>query len=189
MTTIIDATSDKTYLKEWKNRVGKEEAERIKRESANMGTVLHSYLEAHIQGLPRPEGGTWMVRQMAGSMADVIIKHGLSDVEEVWGIEVGLYLPSLYAGTTDLIGVYKGRPAIMDYKNARRMKTLAQIGNYFAQLTAYAMAHNEVYGTDIDMGVVFMCSWDLEFKAFVLEGDDFEAARQDFLDRLERHLT
>lgn len=173
VTTILDATGDKTALLEWEARVGSVEAERVRKEATGLGSLMHEHLEKHIMGIERPRGNN-IVRQMAQRMADAVIARGLCNVDEVWGVEVALHFPDLYAGTTDLVGVYKGRPAIMDFKTAKKMKKKADIPNYFAQLCAYALAHNLVFDTNISCGVIFMVSRDCAFEQYVIEGDEFD---------------
>src|SRR3978361_1175297 len=111
-------------------------------------------------------------------MAGQIIRHGLCYVDEVYGTEVGLYRPGLYAGTADLVGIYNGEPAIMDFKSARKVKRREWIQSYFHQLAAYAMAHNEGHGTTITTRVILMADRDFTFKRFVIRGDEF-IAKQD----------
>ena len=53
-------------------------------------------------------------------MADVVIRSGLGDLEEVWGTEVTLYYPGLYAGATDVVGIYNGRESIIDFKQDKQ---------------------------------------------------------------------
>ena len=134
---------------------------------------MHEHLECHIQNIERPRG-TNLVRQMARKMADTIINGGLQDMDEVWGIESPLYYPGKWAGTADLIGVYKGQPAICDYKTASKMKTAEMITDYFLQGCAYALAHNILYGTNIRAVVIFMVSRDLQHKTFVVDGEEFD---------------
>ena len=157
VTTILSATKDMTHLNEWKKRVGEEKARQITTEAAGVGTAMHSNLERFICGMQRQPGNN-PVHVKANAMADVIIHHGLSKVDEVWAMEQSLYFPGLYSGTTDLVGVYEGRPCVMDYKQTNRPKKEEWVDDYKIQLTAYIMAHNEVYGTDIREGHVFMCS-------------------------------
>jgi hypothetical protein len=172
VTTILSHTADKTFLVEWQKRVGLKKADEIRDEAARLGTLLHTHMECYIQDIPRP-GGNNLVRQMATRMGDTIIREGLSKVDEVWGYEVPLYFPDLYAGTTDLVGVYNGKPAIMDYKNTKKMKRKDMITDYFCQCSAYALAHNLHYDTDIQQIVIFMVARDLEYQTFVVEGDEF----------------
>lgn len=189
VTTILDRTSgDKKELMEWKARVGEREAERIKNEALGLGTLMHTHLEKYIAGEPRP-GGNNTVRVMAERMANQIIERGLVNVSEVWGSEVSLYYPQLFAGTTDLVGLYKGQEAIMDFKTAKKLRTRKMIDDYFHQLCAYAVAHNHLYGTKIKTGVIFMVTRDYDFESFIVEGDDFHSYEDKFFDRLERFMA
>ena len=157
VTTILSATKDMTHLNEWRNRIGHDKAKQITTEAAGVGTAMHGNLERFLAGLDRMPGNN-PVHVKANAMADQIIQHGLSKVNEVWAMEQSLYYPGLYSGTTDLVGVYDGEPAVMDHKQTNKPKKAEWVEDYFLQLTAYILAHNEVYKTDIRRGVVFMCS-------------------------------
>ena len=171
VTTVLSATKDMTHLMEWRKRIGEAKAQQITTESANIGTVMHRSLEKHVKGEDRTPGSN-LIQQKAHKMANVIIDNGLNDVTEVWGSEISLYYPELYAGTTDLVGVYKGSPAIMDFKQARRLKKKEWVEDYFLQLVAYAEAHNKMYNTDIKTGRIFICTQNNEYQTF--EIDDYE---------------
>lgn len=188
VTTVLSKTADKTSLHLWEEFVGAKKAQQVRDEATALGTLMHTHLENHVQGLPRP-GGNNLIRMMSKRMADTVIEQGLVNVDEVWGLEIPLYYPGLYAGTTDLVGVYKGRPAIMDYKTAKKMRSRSMIHDYFDQMVAYSLAHNEKYDTTIDVGVVFMVSRDLKFEQFVLEGEDFERHKISFLNRLDAYYA
>jgi len=157
VTTILSATKDMTHLNEWKNRVGHANANRIATEAAGVGTAMHNNLERFMVGVERIPGSN-PVHTKGNAMADKIIENALVHVDEVWGIEQSLWFPGMYSGTTDLVGVYKGRPAIMDFKQTNRPKKPEWVEDYYLQLTAYALAHNSVYNTNICEGHIFMCS-------------------------------
>ena len=184
VTTILSATKDMTHLHAWRKRVGVEKAAQITQESANIGTVMHSSLEKHVKGQERKPGSN-LIHQKAHAMANVIIDNGLKDVSEVWGSEVSLHYPELYAGTTDLVGVYKGAPAIMDFKQARKLKKKEWIEDYFLQLCAYAEAHNKVYDTNIRRGRVFICTQNNEYQTF--EIDDYDKWCGKWFAKLEQY--
>lgn len=186
VTTILDKTADKTALIEWRKRVGEAEANRISQESAGLGTLVHKHIENYIQGVPRPSGNN-QVHVMAKSMSDAVIDQGLVDVDEVWGMEASLYYPGLYAGTTDLVGVYKGQPAIMDHKTTKKMKLREWIEDYCIQTAAYALAHNELYGTNIKTGVIFMTGRDGSYNTFTIEGAEFDHYTEQWLQRVEQY--
>lgn len=165
VTTILDATKPaeaRKKLQEWKERVGEEEATRISTESATIGNHMHDMLEAWAKN----EEYTKKIPPLANMMAKNIIRHIEPHISEVWGAEARLCNPELYAGTTDLVGVWKGKDSIMDFKNARQMKKEEWIDDYFLQGAAYALAHNEVYGTDIHHIAIFMADWEGNYKTF-----------------------
>lgn len=178
VTTILSKTKDLTHIKEWVNRVGEAEAERIKTEASGLGNGMHKNLERYILG--EDMTGTFMAK----ALAKVIIKEGLPKVNEIWGTEVALYAKGLYAGTTDLVGVHDGIPSIMDFKNSIREKKKEWIEDYFMQLAAYAMAHNEMYNTDINRGVVMIATRDATYQEFVIEGDEFYHYQQMWAEKL-----
>lgn len=178
VTTILGKTKDLTHIKAWVQRVGEAEAERIKTEASGIGNGMHKNLERYILG--EDMTGTFMAK----ALAKVIIKEGLPKVNEIWGTEVALYAKGLYAGTTDLVGVHDGIPSIMDFKNSIREKKKEWIEDYFMQLAAYAMAHNEMYETDINRGVVMIATRDATYQEFIIEGDEFYYYQQMWAEKL-----
>jgi genome maintenance exonuclease 1 len=188
VTTILGATKDQTHLIEWRKRVGEENAKQITKEAAGVGTAMHSNLERFVAGLERQPGNN-LVHVQANKMADVIIENGLSKVNEIWAMEQSLYFPGLYSGTTDLVGVYDNEPAVMDYKQTNKPKKEEWIEDYYIQLVAYILAHNEVYGTDIRRGVVFMCSRDLQYQQFDLLPQNFNKYQDLWLNKVEEYYT
>ncbi len=184
VTTVLSATKDMTHLNAWKKRVGEQEAQRIATESANIGTVMHKSLEKHVKGEQRKPGSN-LIQQKAHKMANVIIDNGLTGVSEVWGSEVSLYYPELYAGTTDLVGVYKGAPAIMDFKQARKLKKKEWVEDYFLQLVAYAEAHNKIFDTQINQGRIFICTQNNQYQTF--EIDNYEHWVGQWYGKLEQY--
>jgi len=184
VTTILSQTKDMTHLHAWRKRVGQSEAQRIATESANIGTVMHKSLERHVLGQDRTPGSN-LIQQKAHEMANVIIEHGLKGVTEVWGAEINLYYPELYAGTTDLVGVYNGAPAIMDFKQSRRLKKAEWVEDYYLQLVAYAEAHNKLFGTRIRTGRMFICTQANEYQSF--EIDDYDKWSDRWYRRVEQY--
>lgn len=173
VTTILDGTKDKTHLMEWRKRVGDAEANRISKEAAGLGTLMHTHLENYVIGKPRPAGNN-TVQVMATAMADTMIREAFVNVDEVWGIEAALYYPGLYAGTSDMIGVWQGKPAIIDHKTTNKPKKKEWIEDYFLQCCAYALAHNEVHGTDIRTCAINIIDREAKLQSFVIEGNEFD---------------
>lgn len=194
VTTILGATKDQTHLIEWRKRVGTEKAEQITKEASGVGTAMHANLERFLCGLERQPGNN-PVHVKANAMANQIIANGLSKVNEVWAMEQSLYFPGLYSGTTDLVGVYDGQPAICDHKQTNKPKKAEWVEDYYLQLMAYILAHNEVYGTNIKRGVIFMCSRGDDtikvggeiYQQFDLLPKDFNKYQDMWLDKVEEY--
>ena len=186
VTTILQATQSeekRKKLAEWRARLGNQYADRVKDLSAMRGTSMHTYLEGYITDQRHLD--LTALGQEAGRMADVVIRSGLGDLEEVWGTEVTLYYPGLYAGATDVAGIYDGRESIIDFKQTNKPKRREWIEDYFIQLAAYAMAHNHVYDTHIPQGVILMCSKDGFFQKFVVSDKEFKEYKYAFLKKVD----
>ena len=177
VTTILEKTKSeekKQSLHEWRKRVGTVKAQEITTEAANRGTSMHSHLE-HWLVHNELQIKSNLVHQQSAKMASRIIEEYLDPhLTEWWGSEVGLYYPGLYAGTTDLVGVYNGIPSIIDFKQTNKPKKTEWIEDYFLQAAGYAAAHNAVHGTDIKQGVILMCSKDVEPQNWIIDLTDHE---------------
>jgi genome maintenance exonuclease 1 len=190
VTTILDATKSeesKQALQNWRKRVGVQKAQEITTEAAGRGTRMHKWLEDYIKTGILNEPGSNPYSLQSHSMAQSIINQGLIKCNEYWGTEVPLYYPKIYAGTTDLAGVHDGSEAIMDHKQTNKPKKREWIDDYFVQLAAYANAHNEVHGTKIRKGVIFMCSAANEYQEFILEGPEFVKYTDIWFSRVEQY--
>ena len=200
VTTILDKTKpdeSRQALNEWRKRVGHDRAQQITTEAANRGTRMHSYLEQYVKTGQMPSAGTNPYSWASHEMARSVIEQGLKgQVTEFWGVEIPLYFPGLYAGTSDGAGIHLGDEAILDYKQTNKPKKEEWIDDYKLQLVAYALAHNEVYGTKIRKGVVLMCvrpELDDQFniikppvyQEFVLKPEEFDHWEQQWWKRLE----
>ena len=192
VTTILSATTPKEKLQalqEWRNRVGHKQAQAITTEAAGRGTRMHKWLEDYVKTGKIGTPGSNPYSIQSHKMAESIIYQGLSKCNEFWGTEVGLYFPKVYAGTTDLVGVHDGDEAIMDHKQTNKPKKKEWIDDYFIQLAAYANAHNEVHGTNIRKGVIFMCSADNIYQEFIIEGNEFDEWTDKWFRRVEQYYT
>ena len=189
VTTILQATQTeekRQSLERWKQRVGDQAAEQIKNTAANRGSIMHHILESYL--LDQRHADLSDLGRQAGVMAQTIYNEGLEGcMDEIWGSEVALYYPELYAGATDLVGVYEGQEAIVDFKQSNKPKRREYVEDYFTQLVAYAMAHNTIYGTKINKGVVLMCTKDNYFQRFVVEGQEFNRYVWQWLRRVDEY--
>lgn len=199
VTTILDKTAPpekKEALAKWKAAVGQDRAQQITTEAANRGTRMHAYLEHYVLSADmKPLPGNPFGHASWFMAAEVILQGLQPNVTEFWGTEVPLYYSGLYAGTTDCLGLWKGKPAIMDFKQSNKVKKREWIEDYFLQLAAYAAAHNDMHGTDINTGVILMAvqpkihvdgSYDKpQYLEFVVEGDEFKYWSDEWMKRVE----
>jgi genome maintenance exonuclease 1 len=198
VTTILDRTKPaeaREALAQWKKNVGEERAQQITTEAANRGTRMHSYLESYVLSDDMKPLPSNPYAHPSWFMAAEIILKGLVHVDEFWGSEVPVYYSGLYAGTTDCIGQWKKKPAIIDFKQSNKVKKREWIGDYFIQLAAYAQAHNDTHGTTIDTGAILMAVQPKlledqtystpEYLEFVIEGDEFAYWTDEWNKRVE----
>ena len=188
VTTILKATESedkKESLARWRTKVGEVEAERVKNVAATRGTAMHTYLEHYIKG-GKVLDLTDVGREASG-MGQTIIDKGFPALEEVWGVECTLHYPGLYAGQTDMCGIYQGRESIIDFKQSNKPKREEWITDYKLQLVAYAMAHDQVYGTRIEQGVILMCTPDNFYQRFLVNGSEFRKWKWEWLRRIDTY--
>ena len=185
VTTILGKTKDQQFIKDWKAKVGEQEAERIKNLSSNRGTAMHKFLEHYILGTGYDD--LTELGQTAKPMAEKVIEMGLAPVEEWYGSEVTLYYPGLYAGSTDLVCLHNGLETIVDFKQSNRPKKKEWIEDYYLQIAAYAMAHDYVHGSQIRQGVIMMCTPDLYYQEFRITDHELRSYKHKFLKRLDMY--
>jgi len=185
VTTVLAKTKNQEYLTAWKNRVGHEKAESIKNLSSKRGTAMHKFLEKHIQGTGYDD--LTPIGREAKPMAEKIIEMGLTPVEEYYGSEVMLHYPGLYAGSTDLVCRHNGLDTIVDFKQANRPKKEEWVDEYYLQISAYAMAHDQYYGSRIRQGVIMICTPDLYYQEFRITDQGLRSWKHKFLKRLDHY--
>jgi hypothetical protein len=201
VTTILDKTKSqesREALRQWRQRVGEKRAQEITTEAANRGTKMHTYLEYYVRDGALRDQPSNPFHTASWHMAGTVIDQGLNQCQEFWGLEVPLYFPGVYAGTTDCVGIHRDTASIIDFKQTNKPKQRDWIEDYFLQICAYAEAHNELHGTKIQHGVIMMCvkpQMDDQFKLvsppqyqeFVLAGAEFEHYRQQWWRRVEQY--
>ena len=173
VTTILSGTSSKKGIEDWKKRVGEKEAERVVKESTDIGSAVHESIEEYLNGNEWNNFSNNRTDLIAKSITEKFIADGLNSIDEAWGLEVGLILDGLYAGTADCVGLVNGVPSIIDFKTAKKIKRRDWIEDYFLQGCAYANAHNVMFKTEIKQIVILMVDRDLIFKEFVVKLDEF----------------
>ena len=188
VTTILSATKseeEKAALANWRERVGFKEANRIKTEASSRGTSMHTYIEDYLRG--RINESFFESNEQYKNMAKEIIEKGIDNkLDEIYGIEETLYYPEQYAGTADLIGVYQGNDVVIDFKQSNKPKKTDYIQDYFLQLGAYTLAHDIVHGTKMKAGIILLCTKDILFQEFKIEGAELEMYQNLFMGRVKK---
>ena len=188
VTTILSATKseeEKAALANWKERVGIKEANRIKTEASSRGTSMHSYIEDYLKG--RINESFFESNEQYKNMAKEIIEKGVNNkLDEIYGMEETIYYPEQYAGTADLIGIYQGKDVIIDFKQSNKPKKTDYIQDYFLQLGAYTLAHDVVHGTKMKAGIILLCTKDILFQEFKIEGAELEMYQNLFMGRVKK---
>jgi|TARA_R110002153_G_scaffold157690_1_gene309752 CRISPR/Cas system-associated exonuclease Cas4 (RecB family) len=189
VTTVLSETGDKTALINWRKRVGDKEATRISTEAAGLGTKVHNAIEKYILNEEWDTFGNNHVSVLAKTMTTMMVENGLTKIDELWGVEVALIAKGLYAGTSDAIGVYEGEDAIIDFKTSKKIKKREWIEDYFMQGCAYALAHNEMMGTEIRKVVILMVDREGKFAEFTIKGEEFDEYCDKWAQRLADYFN
>ena len=185
VTTILGKTKDQEFIKRWKAKAGEAKAEEIKNLSSKRGTAMHKFLESYVEGVGYED--LTDIGVQAKPMAQKIIEIGLAPVDEWYGSEVTLHYPGLYAGSTDLVCRHNGMDTIIDFKQANRPKNKDWIEDYYLQIAAYAMAHDYVYNSQIQQGIIMVCTPDLYYQEFKFKDHELRQWKHKFLKRLDMY--
>lgn len=184
ITTILSATvpeEKKKSLEAWRNSIGHAEADRIGLEATTNGTAVHEIIEKFLNGDAAAADSSLYTKDQISAFNAIKVK--LTGITEVWAQEAALYSHELgVAGRCDCVGVYKGKPAIVDFKTSSKFKKAKDIEDYFLQLTAYGIMFDEMYGTHIEHGVILMVT----DKSFPQE---FNVSLNDFRQKLQNRIS
>lgn len=159
ITTVLGLTvpeEKKKSLEAWRTSLGAAKADKKTKDAADNGTAMHLLIERYLRGEDIFQGETFTQENINYFNA---LKMKLKKIDEVWGQEVPLVSHLLeLAGRCDCIGLYKGVPSIIDFKTSTSLKSKDKIEDYYLQLCAYSIMHNETYDTNITHGVILMSS-------------------------------
>jgi len=185
VTTVLSATSkSKDGIAQWRNRVGDEEADRIIKQSTDIGSSVHEAIEKYLKDEEWNDFGESQNEYIAKKISHKFVDNGLNNITEIWGLESGLVLDNLYAGTADCIGEYNSIPTLIDFKTAKKIKKREWIEDYFLQGCAYANAHNVMFGSEIQQIVILMVDRDLIFQEFIVRPTEFKILTEKWKRRL-----
>lgn len=112
------------------------------------------------------------------------------DIDETWAKEMGLVsVTHKFKGKFDGVGVFRGRETVWDYKKTNKIKTPSGVKNYLKQCAAYAIAHNEMYESNIDQIAIFNIGGKTvdELSTRVFTFDLTDDIKQEWLDDVHRY--
>ena len=139
--TSVLGSQPKPSLDAWRERVGDEEADRIMKESAKLGTAVHDLCERYLSNQ-----NLLMVNDEARGVFNRF-RFLLGNINNIVGLEIPLYSDILkLAGTADCIAEYNGVLSVIDFKTSKRAKKEEWIEDYFIQAFFYSAAFFEMTG-------------------------------------------
>ena len=189
VTTILNATQSpekKASLDAWRERVGHQEAQRIMVDASTRGTEMHYVLEQYING----KGYFNLSKKGAQArlMAHRLIEDGLGPLTKVFGSEVNLAYEDQWAGSTDLVAIYDGKPSIIDFKQSNKPKREEYITDYYYQIAAYSLAHKKQHG-EILQGFIAICTKDLLFQGFKMDQSKLSEYEDKWFKKVEQYYS
>ena len=169
ITTVLSILSE-DHIREWRARVGAEEANKVGRRASTRGTAVHSVLERYVDN-----------EEDYFKDANLIVKSNFMEVKEildsrltkVYAQEAALYSEHLgVAGRVDCVGVFDGKNSIIDYKTSAKTKKKDWCEGYFIQETAYAIMWEERTGMPITQ-LVTLIAGDEGAQVFIEHRDNW----------------
>ena len=194
VTSILSATKDQKdidALNKWKRDLGYTASAAISRQSSNRGTEMHSWIESIL--LLRANGELLDEINLPKKMAETIIENGINNkINEVYGCEAVLYYDGDYkfAGTADaVINSSENKIKILDFKQSNKPKRreYSVITEYGHQLALYSIAHDKMFGTNIESTEILMCTPNLMFQKFEFKGEEFQNLKKEAMNRVEQY--
>ena len=178
ITTVLGKQPGKQKgLQEWRERVGVAQAQIISGKAARRGSVFHNIVENYLQDedISDFKQQNFMAWCMFGEMKS----HLDEKINEVVLQEQTMFSSKFkVAGRCDLIGVYKDKLSVVDFKTTTTTKKEEWIGDYFIQCAAYASMFEEHTGEPVEDVVIMMVAEDGEVQLF-------EKKTADYLPQLE----
>lgn len=169
VTTVLSSLT-KEGIKEWEEKVGKEEADRIRKKATTHGTAVHALAESYLKN--ENVDITSVAPTVYSAFRNIV--PFLKDIDTIYGIETPLYSHRLKtAGRTDLICSFKSLGTILDFKTSRKEKKEEWIENYFIQATAYSLMAYEMYDIKLKQIAIVIAVEDSPPQLFVKLVDQF----------------
>ena len=174
ITTVMSWTK-KDIIKQWRQRVGSEEANKITKKATSRGTLLHDMCEKYLKNDPNYYNPINYDHETLFSSMKLFLDQY---VDDIFCLEKALYSDHLgVAGRTDCIAHYDGKRAVIDFKTARKYKKKEHIDTYFMQAAAYSIMFEELTSIAVP-NIVILINVD------GLETFEFKEKRDNYVDQL-----
>ena len=182
ITTVLGKQPGKQKgLQEWRERVGVAQAQIISGKAARRGSVFHNIVENYLQDndISDFKQQNFMAWCMFGEMKS----HLDEKINEVVLQEQTMFSSKFkVAGRCDLIGVYKDKLSVVDFKTTTRTKKEEWIDDYFIQCAAYASMFEEHTGEPVEDVVIMMVAEDGEVQLFEKKTADYLSKLEEIMD-------
>lgn len=145
----------KDIIKQWRQKVGEEEANKISAKASSRGTRFHSLMESYLSndvGFLERENISFEQKKSFMDMKPVVDR-----IDNIHYIETMLYSESFgLGGQVDCIADFDGVPSIIDFKTSNKTKREEWITDYFQQCTLYSLMYEEMTGIQCKQIVVLI---------------------------------
>lgn len=191
VTTLLSKVTDtKKAIEDWRNKVGHTLANEITNNSINKGNWMHDILYYRMVGVDySSKFKKNFLFDIAEKMADSVEVYLNKNLTTLWGAEVPLFIPTMYAGRVDCVGIYDGKQSIIDFKNSYKEKKEAHMHNYKLQCAAYAIAHDFLFDTNIEQGVILICnSSDITTREIIIKGQEWDDVKKEWINLVDVFL-
>jgi len=153
VTTVTGLMNEKS-IKEWRQKVGEEEANRVSSTAARRGTRFHQLCEDYLNNDDIDASRYNFNDALNFKEFKPILDDNLDNIHLQ---ETRLYSDYLeMAGTVDCVAEWKGKLSIIDFKTARKAKNRDYIKNYFCQASAYAVMYEERFNIPVSRIVILI---------------------------------
>ncbi len=176
--TTVTGLLKKQFIKEWRERVGEAEANKISAKASGRGTRVHSLCEDYLSNL-----------EVTPNYFDLELWRTftpyLDRINNIHALETKLYSDHLeVAGTVDCIAEFDGKLSVIDFKTSSRVKNHNDIHDYYMQCSAYAVAFEERTNLPVSQLVIVMAVDDHDPLLFFEKRDNwidkFKQLREDY---------
>ena len=184
--TSITSFKNAAFFKDWRKKIGEDEANRITARATQRGTAFHSIAEDYINGeldLEKYlENNPLSVRMFQSA------KDTLNRIDNIHCLESFLYSHYLgLAGRVDCIAEFDGELAVIDFKTSTKEKKEEHIENYFVQETAYAAMFLERTGIEVKKIVTLIATEEGSIQVFQKHNlDDYLQLLKSYIEEFVR---